>query len=248
MRNARGVEGYEMAAPADKYTNDQITAEMTKVPGEGVQLDAILARPKEGGPHPAVIIVHENMGIDPQNDTAGPHFDNLSRRFARQGFVGVAPNLYQRGGGPEANPMDQVNKDLKALFSWLQSQPYVKKDGIGIVGFCWGGGVSISAAIANPDIDAAVIFYGRNPDPIDDVSKLSCPVIGFYGQADERLTAGVPALEDAMKKAGKSFEAKIYPGAQHAFFNERKGDRHDAAAAGDAWERMLSFFNTTLRK
>src|SRR5687768_10238888 len=81
--------GDEMPAPADKYTNDQITAEMTKIAGDGVSMDAILARPKEGGPHPAVIIVHENMGIDAQNDTAGPHFDDLARRFARQGFVGI---------------------------------------------------------------------------------------------------------------------------------------------------------------
>lgn len=237
-----------MAAPADTYTNEQIVAEMVKAPGEGIQMDAILARPKTGGPCPTVIVIHENMGIDPNNDTAGPHFNDLARRLARQGFVAVAPNLYQRGGGPEANPARQVNADLKALFSWLQSQAYVKSNGIGCVGFCWGGGVSVNAAISNPDMDAAVIFYGRNPDPIDDVARLTCPVIGFYGQADERITSGVPALEAAMKKHGKRFESKIYPGAQHAFFNERKSDRHDAAAAADAWERTLAFYNEHLRK
>ena len=237
-----------MAAPADTFTDAQIVAEMVKVPGQGVQMDALLARPQAAGTYPTVIVIHENMGIDPQNDTAGPHFDSLTRRFARQGFASVAPNLYQRGGGPEANPGSQVSEDLKALFAWLQSQPYVKKDGIGCVGFCWGGGTSINTAIANPDIDAAIIFYGRNPDPIDDVAKLTCPVIGFYGEADERISAGVPALEEAMKRHGKSYEAKIYPGAQHAFFNERKGDRHDAVASADAWERMLAFFNRNLRK
>jgi carboxymethylenebutenolidase len=237
-----------MAAPADTYTDAQINAELVKVPGDGIQMDAFLARPQAAGIYPAVIVIHENMGIDPQNDTAGPHFDNLTRRFARQGFVAVAPNLYQRGGGPEANPSAQVNADLKGLFSWLQSQPYVKKDGIGCVGFCWGGGTSISAAIANPDVDAAIIFYGRNPDPIDDVAKLTCPVIGFYGEADERISAGVPALRDAMQRHGKSYDAKIYPGAQHAFFNERKSDRHHPEASADAWERMLAFFNGNLRK
>ena len=237
-----------MAAPADTFTNDQIQAESVKVPGQGIQMDALLARPKAPGPHPTVIVIHENMGIDPNNDTAGPHFDNLTRRFARQGFVAIAPNLYQRGGGPEANPGPQVQEDLKALFSWLQSQPYVNRNGIGTVGFCWGGGTSIAAAVANPDVDAAVIFYGRNPDPLEDVSKITCPVIGFYGEKDERLTAGAPDLAEAMKKAGKKFEYKVYPGAQHAFFNERKGDRHDSAAAGDAWERMLAFFNENLRK
>jgi carboxymethylenebutenolidase len=237
-----------MAAPADKYTDDQVNSELLKVPGQGVQMDAIVARPKSGGPHPAVIVIHENMGIDPGNDTAGPHFNDLTRRLARQGFVAAAPNLYQRGGGPEANPAAQVNEDLKALFTWLQSQSDVKGNGIGCVGFCWGGGTSINTAVANPGIAAAIIFYGRNPDPIEDVSKVNCPVIGFYGEKDERLSAGAPLLAEAMQKAGKKFEYKIYPGAQHAFFNERKADRHDAAAAADAWERMLAFYNEHLRK
>jgi carboxymethylenebutenolidase len=237
-----------MPAPADKFTDDQITSEMVKVPGQGVQMDAILSRPKADGVQPAVIVIHENMGIDANNDTAGPHFNDLSRRLARQGFVAVAPNFYQRGGGPEANPPAQVQEDMKSLFSWLQSQPYVKKDGIGCVGFCWGGGTSIDAAVNNPDMDAAIIFYGRNPDPIDRVANVTCPVLGFYGEADQRLTAGAPLLAEAMKQHGKQFEYKVYPGAQHAFFNERKGDRHDAAAAADAWERMVAFFNQNLRK
>lgn len=237
-----------MAAPADKFTNDQITAGLVRVPGEGIEMDAFLARPSAPGAHPAVIIIHENMGIDPNNDTAGPHFNDLSRRFARQGFVGIAPNFYQRGGGPENNPAEQVNGDLKALFSWLQQQDYVKNDGIGCVGFCWGGGTSLRTAIIIPDIDAAVVFYGGNPNPIEDVAKITCPVIGFYGGEDARITGNVPALEEAMKQHGKAFEPKIYPGVQHAFFNERKGDRHDAAAAADAWERMLAFYNENLRK
>lgn len=237
-----------MAAPADKYTDEQITAGLVKVPGEGIQMDALLARPNAPGPHPTVIVIHENMGIDANNDTAGPHFNDLTRRLARQGFAAVAPNLYQRGGGPENNPAAQVTGDLTALFNWLQQQDYVKGDGIGCVGFCWGGGTSLRTAITIPDIDAAVIFYGGNPDPIDDVAKVTCPVIGFYGEADARITGGVPNLEEAMKRHGKKFEAKIYPGAQHAFFNERKGDRHDAAAAADAWERMLAFFNQNLAK
>jgi carboxymethylenebutenolidase len=102
--------------------------------------------------------------------------------------------------------------------------------------------------VANPDIDAAIIFYGRNPEPIEDVAKITCPVLGFYGEKDERLSAGAPVLAEAMQKAGKKFDYKIYPGAQHAFFNERKGDRYDAAGAADAWERMLAFFNENLRK
>ncbi|MBM2812091.1 MAG: carboxymethylenebutenolidase, partial [Chloroflexi bacterium] len=210
-----------MAAPADKYTDDQVSSEMTKVPGDGVQMDAAVSRPKSGGPHPAVIVIHENMGIDPNNDTAGPHFNDLSRRFARQGFVAVAPNLYQRGGGPEANPPEQVQKDLKGLIAWLKSQPDVKADGIGSVGFCWGGGTSADTAVNNPDLGAAVIFYGRNPDPIDDVSKIQCPVMGFYGELDQRMTAAGETLEAAMKEKGKRFARKVYPGAQHAFFNER---------------------------
>jgi carboxymethylenebutenolidase len=237
-----------MAAPADQFTNDQIEGRLMKVPGEGTELDALFARPKGDGPYPAIIVIHENMGIDAQNDTAGPHFDDLSRRFARQGFVAVAPNFYQRGGGPEANPGGRVQQDIKAIMGWLKSQPYVKKDGIGTVGFCWGGGMSIDAAIENPDLGAAVIFYGRTPENAEDIQKVTCPVLGFYGGEDERINAGIPKLEGAMQQYGKSFEKMIYPGAGHAFFNERKGDRHDAKAAEDAWERMLNFFNTALRK
>jgi carboxymethylenebutenolidase len=236
-----------MAAPADKYTDAQINAGLVKVPAQGIEMDALLARPTDPGPHPTVIVIHENMGIDPNNDTAGPHFNDLTRRFARQGFVAIAPNLYQRGGGPQENPADQVDGDLKALFGWLQDQSFVKKDGIGSVGFCWGGGTSCRTAIRIPELAGAVIFYGGNPNPIEQVSDIKCPVIGFYGGADERITSNVPALEEAMKNAGKSFEAKVYPGAKHAFFNERKLDNHDSAAAADAWERMLDFFNKNLR-
>jgi carboxymethylenebutenolidase len=236
-----------VAAPPDTYTDAQITAGLVKVPGNGVEMDALLARPNAPGPHATVIVIHENMGIDPNNDTAGPHFDNLTRRFARQGFTAIAPNLYQRGGGPEANPGDQVAGDLTALFNWLKQQDYVKSDGIGCVGFCWGGGTSLRAAIAIPEMAAAVIFYGGNPDPIDQVASVQCPVMGFYGEEDARITGGVPSLDEAMKRHGKKFESKIYPGAQHAFFNERKGDRHNAAAAEDAWERMLAFYNQNLK-
>ncbi|MEA2641911.1 MAG: carboxymethylenebutenolidase [Chloroflexota bacterium] len=237
-----------MAAPADTYSSDQITEGLQKVPGKGTDLDAIVARPKSGGPFPAVIIIHENMGIDPNNDTAGPHFENLAGRFARQGFVAVAPNFYQRGGTVQENPSNQVMDDIGGLIAWLRSQPDVQGKGIGVVGFCWGGGMSIDAAIAHPELGAAVIFYGRNPGNLDDVAKIQAPVMGFYGAADERISGGVPALQEAMQKHGKSYQPKIYPGAQHAFFNERKGDRHDAAAAADAWEQMLSFFNQNLNK
>lgn len=236
-----------MAAPADKFSNDQITAGLVKVPGQGMEMDAFLARPNEAGAHPTVIVIHENMGIDPNNDTAGPHFNDLTRRFARQGFVAVAPNLYQRGGGPQENPADQVDGDLKALFGWLQGQDYVKNNGIGTVGFCWGGGTSCRMAIRIPEVAAAVIFYGGNPNPIEDVAKIKCPVIGFYGGADERISSGVPALQEAMKSAGKSFESTMYPDVKHAFFNERKPDNHDASAAADAWEKMLAFYNKNLR-
>lgn len=236
-----------MAAPADKYSDDQINAGLTKVPGEGIEMDAFLARPNDAGPHPAVIVIHENMGIDPNNDTAGPHFNDLTRRLARQGFVAVAPNFYQRGGGPQENPGDQVDGDMKALFGWLQNQNYVKSDGIGCVGFCWGGGTSLRTACRIPDIAGAVVFYGANPNPIDLVSNIKAPVIGFYGGEDERIDAGIPALEEAMKQNGKSFSQTTYPGAKHAFFNERKPDNHHAQAAGDAWEKMLDFFNKNLR-
>lgn len=98
----------------------------------------------------------------------------------------------------------------------------------------------------NKDLAAGVVFYGRNPKDIDDVKNIPGPVLGIYGEKDERITSGVPALEEAMKKHGKAFEYKIYPGAQHAFNNDTNPQRYDAEAAKDAWSQTLSFFKKHL--
>ncbi|HEY3116601.1 MAG TPA: dienelactone hydrolase family protein [Chloroflexota bacterium] len=236
-----------MAAPADTFTQDQITYEKTKVPGKGIEMDAHFARPKSDGPHPAVIVVHENKGIDANDDTAGPHYQDLVQRLARQGFVAVAAEYYQRGGGPQENPPAQVQGDVRSLFDWLRSQPYVRANGIGITGFCWGGGITYDTAVNIPELGAAVPFYGRNPEPIESVANVHAPVLAFYGGEDARVNAGIPAMEEAMKKNGKKWDHKVFPGAPHAFFNERKTNYHEASA-GEAWEKMLAFFNENLRK
>ncbi|MBM2811383.1 MAG: dlhH [Chloroflexi bacterium] len=236
-----------MAAIVERYTDRQVITGKIKVPGDGIEMDAILARPAEHGPHPAVVVVHENSGIDPTLPQAGPHYEDVTRRFARLGYYAVAPNFRQRGGTTRDMPEGQATGDMIALFGWLQEQPRVQADRIGCVGFCWGGGAAVDAAVALPELAASVIYYGRNPQPINDVARIRCPVIGFYGGNDLRISQHVPALVDAMRQHSKRFEPKIYEGAEHAFFNDTRPDSHHAEAARDSWERMIAFFEETLR-
>ena len=236
-----------MTAIAERFTDAQVVSEKIKGPGNGIEMDTIIARPSDRGPHPAVIVMHENSGIDPALPHAGPHYEVLTRRFARLGYVAAAPNFRQRGGPTRDFPPGQAVGDLMPFFRWLEEQSYVRGDRIGAVGFCWGGGTAIAAAVAIPELAASVIYYGRNPEPIDDVASIRCPVIGFYGARDIRITEHVPELVEAMRKHGKPFDAKIYDEAGHAFFNDVRPESHHTAAARDSWERMIAFFEETLR-
>jgi carboxymethylenebutenolidase len=117
---------------------------------------------------------------------------------------------------------------------------------VGVVGYCWGGGQSLNFATKNKDLNAAVVYYGRNPDPLDSVANIPCPVMGNYAEDDPNIMPGVEPLKAAMQKAGKSFDVKTYPGAKHAFNNNTNADRYNPEAAKDAWGRTVSFFKKHL--
>jgi len=219
---------------------------------EGFNIKAYLAKPKGGGAFPGLIIIHENRGLT-------DHIKDVARRYANQGYVVLATDLLSRVGGTARFSTtddavaaigklttDGVMQDLNSAFNYLQSLTYVKKDRVGVLGYCWGGGNSLLFATRNPQLRAAVVYYGPNPANIDDVAKIAAPVLGVYGAEDTRITMNVPALEEAMKKYNKPFEHKTYAGAAHAFFNDT-GARYNREASFQAWQITLAFLQQHLK-
>ena len=197
---------------------------------------------------PVVLVVHENRGLN-------PHIEDITRRLAVDGFLAFAPDaLHPLGGypGDEDKARELFGKldapktraDLVAATRFLQALP--EGNGrVGVVGFCWGGGIANYLATELPDLAAAVPFYGGNP-PTDTVAKIKSPLQIHFAANDERINAGWPAYEAALKAAGVPHEAFVYPGTQHGFNNDTT-PRFDAAAAALAWQRTLAFFRTHLQ-
>ena len=262
--------------------------EPRKVPGEHRTLDAWLAVPESpAGRRPAVIVIHEIFGPD-------AHIRDVAARFAREGYVAIAPNLFSgelqgiltpenvalamkaladapadlrrdpsrfeaftatqpaerrpvlAALGKISSPPVQAGfaLDLRAVARYLRAHPRVDPSRTGSVGFCFGGAMSARLATVDPELRAAVIFYGQNP-PLEDVPKIRASLLGLYGEADPGITGTVPALADAMRSAGRSFRSQVYPGAKHAFFNDTRPN-YQREAALDAWQRVLGFFRETL--
>ena len=247
-------------APTTSYANlvdpndpALISSDIKYSSTDGVSIGAYLTRPKGEGKLPAVVVLHENRGLV-------DHVRDVARRLAKAGYVALAPDLLSRQGGTGSfgspaeaiegiRKVDEevVTKDLTGGINYLKGQNYVRANKIGVVGFCWSGGQATLILTRNRDLAAGVVYYGRNPNDLDDVKNISAPVLANYGEKDERITAGVPALVEAMNKHGKSFDYKIYPGAQHAFNNDTNPQRYDAEAAKDAWARTLEFFKKHLQ-
>jgi carboxymethylenebutenolidase len=229
----------------------KVAATTIKYPSANdVKVTGYLCEPEGEGKFPAVIVIHENRGL---ND----HTRDVARRFAAEGFVALAPDLLSRKGGtgsmasPDearaaitALPPEDAITDLKAGLAYLNSHAKVAQGRLGSVGFCWGGARSFTLATESDLLRAAVVFYGSAPAP-EKLAGVRCPVLGLYGETDERITSRVPEVAEIMKKAGKQFEYKIYAGAGHAFFNDT-GQNYNAAAAKDAWVRTLAFLRTNL--
>lgn len=213
------------------------------------KLRGYLAQPaRSNGKLPTVLVVHENRGLN-------PHIEDITRRLALDGFIAFAPDaLFPLGGypGDEDKARDlfpkldqaKVREDFVAAAEYLQRLPEGNGK-VGVVGFCYGGGVANYLATRLPNLAAAVPFYGNQP-PADDVARIKAPLLIHYAEKDERINAGWPAYEKALKAAGVRYEAWIYPGVQHGFNNDTT-PRYDEAAARLAWQRTISFFNTHLR-
>lgn len=233
------------------FTDPDIVAEYITYPspnGHG-QVRAYQVRPaKADGPLPGVVVVHENRGLN-------PYIEDVARRVAKAGYIALAPDGLSSVGGYPGN--DDRGRELQALVDatklmndFFAAIEYLLADGrttgkVGITGFCYGGGVCNAAAVAYPELAAAVPFYGRQADPAD-VPKIQAPLLLHFAQTDERVNATWPAYEAALKANGKVYEAHIYPGTNHGFHNDST-PRYDEAAAKLAWERTLAWFARYLR-
>ena len=209
-----------------------------------------LSRPALPGPHPAIVVVHENRGLL-------PHFEDLTRRFAREGYVALAVDMLSREGGAAAFadsaamltalrniPTDQVVGDGNAAVSFLQDQPYVQRDRVGATGFCFGGSIVWLMAAGNPGLAAAIPFYGSAP-ALEDVPNLQTPVLGIYAGEDSRINGGVPSLEAELVVQQKDYKFVTYPGAAHPFFNDTDSRYHPESAEA-AWMESLDWFKDHL--
>ena len=200
------------------------------------------------GKHPGILVIHENRGLN-------PHIEDIARRFALDNFVAFAPDaLFPLGGYPgdedkartAFQQLDQTKtrEDFVTAVAWLKARPETNGR-VGAVGFCYGGGIVNMLATRVPELAAGVAFYGSGPN-LEDVPKIKAPLVIQSAENDERINAGWPAYEAALKAANVRYERHLYPGTQHGFNNDTT-PRYDAAAAKLAWERTLAFFNTHVR-
>lgn len=257
--------------------------------GDVGPVQTYLARPDAAEPRPAVIVIHEIVGLT-------DHIKSVADRFAGVGYVAFAPNLFSRPGlvevmtpanvtqamqlmmsvprekwGDQAYiqqaaaqlpqekremlhrvrttmfgglPRESFIQDLVQAIAYLKAQDFVQPDKIASLGFCFGGGMSLNLACHAP-LAACVLFYGENPTPVELVANIACPVLGNYGTEDMRINAHLDELVKAMATYKKDFEMRIYPHANHGFFNDTT-PMYNEMAAKDAWERVLRFFQRTL--
>lgn len=231
-------------------TSDQdLFTEYMTYPGVNGEMKAYVARPKEEKKYPTVIIIHENRGLN-------THIEDVARRAATAGYLAVAPNALAPLGGTPGNE-DEARTKFRELKAEDNLQNFIRvfdhldkrkdsKDKYGCVGFCWGGAMSNNLAVNVPKLKAAVAFYGSQPKP-EDVPKIKAAVQLHYASLDERINAGIPAYEAALKANKIEYELYMYEGVNHAFHNDTATGRYNEAAAKLAWQRTLDFWGKHLK-
>jgi carboxymethylenebutenolidase len=258
---AMGVE--TVLAQAIKTDTDGLVAGDQQVQVAGVGVPVYEARPATGKDHPIVVVISEIWGVH-------EYIKDTTRRFAKAGYYAVAPELFAREGGVGhmtnvqeilkivlAQKREQTLGDIKATADWAKTRPNVKADRIGVTGFCWGGSTTIQVAATNPDMKAAVAWYGPPARPYQgasgpvtgfDVAKdIKIPFLGLFGETDKN-----PPPEDARKFGemvrahNPNVEIVVYPGAGHAFHADYRPS-YNKAAADDGWNRCVGWFNKHLK-
>ncbi|HNG61982.1 MAG TPA: dienelactone hydrolase family protein, partial [Cellvibrionaceae bacterium] len=237
----------QQVTPGDKRLKGEYV-EYPSPNGNG-KIRGYLVKPaKAKGKLPSVLVVHENRGLN-------PHIEDIARRLALDNFIAFAPDaLFTLGGYPgdedKARELFQKLDQTKTQEDFVTAADILKKlpgsnGKVGVVGFCYGGGIANFLATRVPTLNGAVPFYGRQPEEAD-VAKIKAPLLIHYAGTDERINAGWPKYEAALKAAKTQYEAFIYPNVQHGFNNDTT-PRYDAAAAALAWGRTVTFFNKHLR-
>jgi carboxymethylenebutenolidase len=236
------------ASAAVTQTDDLFT-EYVSYPGVPNEMKAYVARPAKENKYPAIIVIHENRGLN-------AHIEDVTRRAANGGYLAIAPNALSALGKTPANEDEarswfQELKPEESLKNFTNAFDYLstRKDyngKAGCVGFCWGGGMANRLAVNVPELKAAVAFYGSQPDAAD-VPKIKAAVQLHYAGLDERINGGIPAYEEALKKNNISYELYMYEGVNHAFHNDTAGTRYNEAAAKLAWKRTMGFFDKHLK-
>jgi carboxymethylenebutenolidase len=233
------------AANSVAHDDPDVVAGVAEFPGVGARIAGYLARPTQPGRFPIVLVCHENRGLT-------RHIEDVTRRVAKAGYVGLAVDLLSREGGTAKHEFNAIPgilgkaaparhvQDFQSGLAYARSQPSARGDRAGMVGFCFGGGVTWRVAAGVPELRAAVPFYGV-PVQEPEVPGIGAAVLAIYAGRDERINQNIPAIEGAMQKHGKTFRRIVYPGVNHAFHNDT-GDRYDAAAAKAAWSEALAWF------
>jgi len=207
-----------------------------------------LSRPKAKGKRPAIVVIHQNRGLN-------PHIEDVARRFAMDGFVALAPDLLSPLGGTPANEEEQLKLFSKidrtdptisvATVSFLKA--HAESTGkVGIVGFCFGGGMVNLVAMNSADLDCGVAYYGPVPADKSKVKDIKGPLLLHYAGLDQKLNEGIPSWEEALKANKKRYTLYMYEGANHAFNDETAGPRYSKPAADLAWGRTMAFFKENL--
>ena len=230
--------------------DQDLVTEFIKYQGATGEMKAYLARPKDSKKYPAVLIIHENRGLQ-------PHIMDVNRRMAREGFLSLAPDaLSPLGGTPEndANKavemigqlnQEQTIKNFVAAVKYLETHP-LSTGKAGCTGFCWGGAMTNQVAVNVPTLKAAVPYYGMQPSA-EDAAKIKAPVLAHYAENDQRIDNGISAFDEELTKAGIEHHFYTYPGTQHAFNNDTNPQRYNEQAAKLAWGRTISFFREKLK-
>jgi len=235
------------AAAAD-FSSEDIEVENITYPGVDGEIKAVLAKPKGKKNLGTVLVIHENRGLN-------PHIIDVTKRVAAEGFIALGVDALSPLGGTPAD--EDKGRELigkldpeKNLQNYLKGLDYLRnrKDGngkVGCVGFCWGGGMANKLAVSDPKLQAAVAYYGAQPNAAD-VPKIKASVMLHYGGLDERINAGIPAYEQALKDNKIDYKIYIYDGVNHAFNNNTSPTRYNEAAAKLAWSRTIDLFKNKL--